>query len=183
MTEQGDVIENPRSRERIVFRETGADTGGELLRFDLTMAPGGSLPMAHVHPRQEERFIVVSGRVRFRIGGEERVAGVGETVVAPPGTAHTFQNDGDEEARLTIEFRPALKTETLLRTVFGLAKDGKSNERGMPGFLQSALLAREYDTFLPGLPIWLQKAGLLALAPMARALGYRARYEEYGGPD
>jgi hypothetical protein len=34
----GEVIENPVTGERVVFRQTARDTGGELLQFDLMPA-------------------------------------------------------------------------------------------------------------------------------------------------
>jgi len=44
-------IYNPDQRDRIVFRETAADTGGEALRFELVVSPHGGNRL-HVHPRQ-----------------------------------------------------------------------------------------------------------------------------------
>ena len=69
MAHAGDTIENPATGERIVFRKTAADTGGELLLFDLFLKPHGFVPTVHIHLRQEERVEVVSGSVRYRLGG------------------------------------------------------------------------------------------------------------------
>ena len=44
MAKQGDVIENPVTGERIVFRQTSADTNGELLQFELYLKPHGFAP-------------------------------------------------------------------------------------------------------------------------------------------
>ncbi len=70
-------IHNPVSGERIVIRESGAQTGGELLSFDLHLPPGAHVPASHVHPAQEERFTVVAGRMRFRLGGRAMLADPG----------------------------------------------------------------------------------------------------------
>ena len=51
----------------------------------------------------------------------------------------------------------------------------------MPNPLHGALLAREYDLFLAGPPIPLQRAGMAVLVPLARLLGYRTRYPQYSG--
>ena len=40
MAHIGQVIENPLSGERIVFRQTAADTGGRLVAFDLALSIG-----------------------------------------------------------------------------------------------------------------------------------------------
>ena len=42
----------------------------------------------HVHPRQEERFEVLSGKLGLRVEGVERVLGEGEAITAPAGSAH-----------------------------------------------------------------------------------------------
>src|SRR5690348_8105757 len=61
---EGRVIVNPISGERIIIRESGAQTNGRLLVFDLYLPPGAHVPARHVHPVQEERFTVVSGLMR-----------------------------------------------------------------------------------------------------------------------
>src|SRR3981081_3252677 len=66
MAYSGQIIENPVSGERITFRKTAADTGGELLEFDIELTPDGHVPGMHVHPAQEGRFGIVSGAGRFR---------------------------------------------------------------------------------------------------------------------
>ena len=65
----------------ITFRKTAADTNGEYLEIDLELAPDGHVPGKHVHPRQEERFEVLSGTMKFRMGLKTVVAGTGEVVV------------------------------------------------------------------------------------------------------
>ena len=110
------VIDNPRSGERIVIRRSGPETGGQLLEFDLFLQPGGHVPAGHVHPRQEERFSVLSGWVRFRIGRRTVFVRPGETVVVPRGTAHWFGNSGTDLARLRVEVRPALRMQELFES-------------------------------------------------------------------
>lgn len=68
MARQGDALENPVTGERLVFRRTTADSGGALLSFAYFLPAGGSVPLAHVHPRQEERFEIVPERVYTRPG-------------------------------------------------------------------------------------------------------------------
>ena len=42
----GQVLDNPISGERFIFHQAAADTGGELLSFDLVLAPDGQVPGA-----------------------------------------------------------------------------------------------------------------------------------------
>jgi quercetin dioxygenase-like cupin family protein len=110
------VIDNPATGERIVIRQSGAETDGQLLVFDVFLQPGGHVPFGHVHPRQEECFTVLAGRVRFRMGRRSILAQQGETLVVPSGTAHWFGNDGPGVAHLSVEVRPALRMEALFET-------------------------------------------------------------------
>src|SRR5213083_760123 len=122
MARQGDALENPVTGERLVFRRTTADSGGAVLSFAYFLPAGGSVPLAHVHPRQEERFEVVSGRARIRVGRRLRRASAGESVVVPRGTVHRLWNDGEDELHVLVEFRPALRTEEGFEQLFGLAR-------------------------------------------------------------
>ena len=99
------TLENPVTGERFTFTEP-REHRGELLAFDFALRPGGKVPIPHVHPIQTERFEVVAGRVRFRLGLRTVVAGPGDVVEAPPGVAHAFGNAGDGEARMQVEVRP-----------------------------------------------------------------------------
>src|SRR5829696_2332119 len=65
---RGEVLESPINGQRAVFRETAQDTGGELLRLDFFVAPGGFLGNEHLHPKQEERIEVLSGTLCCGLG-------------------------------------------------------------------------------------------------------------------
>jgi quercetin dioxygenase-like cupin family protein len=178
MAHAGQIIENPVSGERIAFRSTSADTGGELLAFDLTLTPDGHVPGAHVHPEQEERFEIVAGTMEFRLGRKKVVAGPGETVVVPPGVRHRFANAGDDEARLRVEVRPALKMEQLLETTVALAHEGNTNRKGMPRPVHLALFVREYEREVkaPFPPPRVVRALMAPLAAFGRLRGHAERY-------
>jgi quercetin dioxygenase-like cupin family protein len=172
----GDTLENPVTGERIVFRKTAADTGGELLQLDVFFRPGGFVAAAHVHPKQAERFEVVSGRPWFRVGREEGRASPGDVIVVPPGVPHTWRNDTEEETHVLVDFRPALRTETFFETLIGLACAGKLSRRGWPNPLRAAVLAQAYRDEVVGAwpPLLVQWMVCALLAPIGRLLGYRA---------
>src|SRR6476646_5885183 len=185
MIRTGTVIENPVTGERIVFRQTSRDTGGEAVVIETFVQPDGFVAAAHVHPSQEERFEVLRGSVGFKVGREKMVAGPGTRVTVPAGTPHKFWNAGDTEAHFVCEVRPALQFESLLETMFALAVDGKTNKKGMPNPLRLAVIAREhFDTVRPPKPpAWMQRAGLALGAPAGRLLGYGATYSPRAGTD
>jgi mannose-6-phosphate isomerase-like protein (cupin superfamily) len=174
----GDTIENPVTGERIVFRKTSRETGGQAVVIECFVKADGAVAAAHVHPSQEERFEVLSGTAGFRLGREKLVAGPGERVTVPAGTTHKFWNAGDDELHFVCEVRPALQFEQLLETMFALAADGRTNKKGMPNPLRLAVIANaHFDTVrLPFPPAWMQRAGLALGAPIGRLLGYGATY-------
>ena len=184
MAKAGDVIENPVSGERFTFLKTAADTNGELLQAELALRPGGRVPADHVHPRQEERFEVISGTARCKAGDVVRDLSAGESLVVPPGRSHRPWNETDQEVRILVEFRPALRTEEFFETFCGLASDGKAGKSGLPrNPLQLSVMSHEYEMFLARPPLWLQRPLIAAIAALARLMGYRARYEKYSGPE
>ena len=85
MIRAGDVLENPVTGERMIFRKTSAETGGEAVVIECIVRPKGVVAATHVHPSQDERFEVLSGEVGFRVGKEEVVASAGERMHVRPG--------------------------------------------------------------------------------------------------
>lgn len=182
MARPGETIENPVTGERITWIETAQSTGGELLAADLYIRPAAAVAAAHRHVRQEERFKVHSGTVRFEVAGEVRMVSQGDEVTVPIGVAHRWWNAGQEEVRVRVEFRPALDTETFFETFFGLGRDGKTNAKGIPGLLQIAVAVRDLGDSCPQLikpPPPLQRGVFAVLAPVGRLVGRRAVYPKY----
>lgn len=96
MAKAGDELVNLVTGLKTVFRKTAQDTSGELLRVDWIGEPGWTTGPDHVHPRQEERFEVISGKLGLRVEGVERVLGDGEEIMAPAGSAHAAWNAGED---------------------------------------------------------------------------------------
>jgi quercetin dioxygenase-like cupin family protein len=170
MAYKGQVITNPVSGETIAFRQTSADTGGEYLEIDLFLTPDGHVPGAHVHPRQEERFEVLEGRMKFKLGLKTIVAEAGETVVVPAGRVHKFVNAGDEDVHARVTVTPALDMEDLFTTTVALAEQGRTNRKGMPKPLDLALFVERFDDEVraPFPPAPVVKALMAPLRALAR---------------
>jgi mannose-6-phosphate isomerase-like protein (cupin superfamily) len=183
MARAGDVLENPATGERIVFRMTAQDTNGELLRYEAEFTPRGIATRMHVHPQQEERHEVLEGTLGITIAGQESELHAGEAAVVPAGIPHRLWKIGREPVSALFELRPALRWETLYETAIGLARDGKVNRRGEPRLLQLAVLAREYrnEVRLAWPPLGVQIALVAPLAWLGALLGCRARYDRYSG--
>jgi quercetin dioxygenase-like cupin family protein len=179
LAKAGDELVNPVTGLRTVFRKTARQTSGELLQVDWIGSPGWTTGPDHVHSRQEERFEVLYGRLGLRVGGVERVHGVGDVIAVSAGSPHAAWNAGDDEVHVLVDFRPALRTEIAFETLAGLARDGKTNMAGAPkNPLQLALILREFEEeiYFVRPPLAVQRVILGALAFIWRLLGYRAEY-------
>ena len=178
MAKPGDVIENPVIGDRIVFRYTREETHGELLEFDLYAQPSAVGPPRHVHVRSEEHFEVLKGSIHVEVGERVMRLGEGEAFTVPAGVPHRWWNDGKTEAIVRVSVQPEAGMESFLETLYGLAKDGKTNARGLPNLFQLAVTASAYydASYVTMPPLMVQKILFGILAPIARLLGYRADY-------
>ena len=139
MVARGDDFVNAAGGQRLIMRQTAADTGGELLEMEAIHAPGGEPPPVHAHPQQEERFTALAGAMRVQVAGREHRLAAGDVLVIPAGTPHTMWNDGEEEARFRWEVHPALGSESFFACLYALAgRDGR------PPLLLFAALFRAY---------------------------------------
>jgi hypothetical protein len=93
---------------------------------------------------------------------------------------HDWWNASNRDARVRVEVTPRERFAHMIETLFGLARLGHTNDKGMPDPLQLALFAREFSDVIvfrrppPGV----QRAIFGALAPIARRRGYRPTYPQ-----
>lgn len=94
-----------------------------------------------------------------------------------------MHNASDAPARVLWQTRPALRTETFFETTWGLARDGQTRLNGSPTLLQAVVVGQAYsqEFRLARVPYPIQQICFFLLAPLARLMGYRARYERYSG--
>ena len=126
-------IRDPVSRVRMSF-----EPEGENLIVTLWLEPGGGLP-AHFHPRQEERWSVVEGTVRFRLGDDERMIGPEDgEIPVQPGTVHGLASASDREAKLRTLVIPALRLQSFLEESAAAGREGLFTPKGRPRGLRGA---------------------------------------------
>jgi len=185
MARAGETIRNTVTGEVFRWEQVAADTDGRLVLGEMVLPPGGFVTAEHVHPNQEERYEILTGQLHVRIDGRERIVGGGDRVVVPVGRPHVWWNAGQDEVRFRCEVTPALRFETFIETLFGLASDGKTDAKGFPGTLQLAVLMRAYrdEVRLARPAPAIQDLLFGPLAMVGRLIGYRPSYARYsGGP-
>jgi quercetin dioxygenase-like cupin family protein len=175
------VFENPVTGERVVLLVDAREHPEQVLVSHLFIRPGGRVAGAHVHPTVEERFLVLSGEVGFQIGDRKRTLGAGEGASVPAGVVHDWWQVGDGEAQVLVEVVPGVRFSEMVGSMFGLARDGKVNSKGLPDALQLAVMADEYGDVIRFTkpPALVQKLTIGPLAAIGRWRGRKPMYREY----
>ena len=176
--EPGEVWENPVTLERAVVVELPWLNDEGRVVADLTALPGARVAGEHLHPALHERFSVRSGELTMLRDGQRSVLRAGEEAHIEPGVWHDWWNAGDVDAIVRVEITPGERFAHMIETLFGLAREGHVNKRGMPDPLQLALFATEFSdvAVFRKPPAAVQRVLFGALAPIARRRGYRATY-------
>ncbi len=180
------TIENPLGGERVTFLATAEQTGGEYVRIRNETSAGARGVVMHYHLTYTEVFEVLEGTLDVCVGTKENhlVLRKGESVFVPLDTAHRFWNSSTEPVVFEVEIRPARNFEKALRAQFGLVEDGKTNDRAIPrNMLELALIYELSESYIAGMPLFLQKGIFGALAGIARMLGYDPEFSEYTKPE
>ena len=175
------VFENPVTGERVVVLTDARTHPEQVLVSHLFIRPGGRVAAAHVHPTVDERFLVLSGQVGFLIGGRKRTLGPGEGASVPARVVHDWWQVGDEEAEVLVEVVPGVRFAEMVGSMFGLARDGKVNKKGLPDPLQLAVMGHEYGDVIQFTkpPAIVQKLTIPPLAALGRRKGRKPMYPEY----
>jgi len=90
------------------FKAVAAKDDGDFSLMERTLPTGGRRPPPHRHTNCSEAYFVLEGLVSVVVEGEELLVGPDQFVLVPRGTAHTFGNGGEDEARLLVIHAPAM---------------------------------------------------------------------------
>jgi quercetin dioxygenase-like cupin family protein len=124
--------------ERIAIHVQSSDVGGNLAIMETVAMPGCGPPL-HFH-WESEIFHILEGTMTFVCGGEKREAGLGTTIVVPPGAHHAWANLSQSQVRMLVLFTPG-GIENLFSQANGLAP------------LELVELVESYGTRIVGPPI------------------------------
>lgn len=160
--------ENPLIGDRVTFLKTAAETNGACTLIEVQLAPGGGNAL-HYHTEFTETFAPVKGTLTVRSGHDYVQLAAGESRTVQPLERHAFHNKSREPIVFQVELRPGHPGfEKSIQIGYGLARDGKTNKKGIPkSFLQLGLLFDLSGTCLPGF--------LSLISPIFRRVAHRAR--------
>jgi mannose-6-phosphate isomerase-like protein (cupin superfamily) len=90
------------------FKAVAELDDGDLSLMERTLPAGGRRPPPHRHTNCSEAYFVLDGLVAVVVEDEEFSLGPEDFLLVPRGTAHTFGNGGEQEARLLVIHAPAM---------------------------------------------------------------------------
>jgi len=90
------------------FKSLAEQDDGDLALMDRTLPPRGRPPAQHRHTICSVAYFVLDGLVSVIIDDKELTVGSEGFVLVPRGTAHTFGNATEGEARLLVIHAPAM---------------------------------------------------------------------------
>lgn len=181
MAYKGKIINNKKTGQQISFIQTADDTGGELLEMESLFQPHSTEPVAHYHPLQEEHFTVLEGELCVRINDGVKILKQGDKLRIKKNQVHSMWNGSSNIAKVNWKVMPASDTEYFLENGIGIANEKKTNNKGMPGILQVALLAKRFSHVyrVAKPPYTVQKILFTALTPFSYMAGYRSCYKKF----
>jgi mannose-6-phosphate isomerase-like protein (cupin superfamily) len=172
---------NAATGEWIEFMSVPENGGEDMVRLKWRSMPGGAIT-EHLHPHQEERFIITAGEGHFTLGDEERVVGADQTLVVPAGVRHSQTNRGSVDIEGVVELRPGLHSKEMFEAFAGVVADGGTSPRGAPKNplrLGATFWHLRHESRATSPPIWLQNLTLPPLSALAKLFGVRPYYERW----
>ncbi len=169
----------------ILYSEKGGNTmtiiGQEedIVHMEMTLLPFAEGPPVHYHTGFEETFIVESGTLTILANGVEHTMEPGEQITIPKGMVHKPYNPTGD----TVVVRGDIPVEFVvyLNQVYGYMDESENNMRPPKVILQMAMFGKRFDSHRPeDPPLLVRKPVNFMIVPLARLLGYRSYYEQYG---
>lgn len=106
---------DPGALKKVLFKEADLDPG-RIQMINWAKIPVGKTFAPHYHETMFEVFIIMRGRVKVTLGGEEAILEEGDTVVVAEKQVHQMTNLGQTEAEyiaMGITKEPEGKTVTV----------------------------------------------------------------------
>lgn len=102
-----------RGRLRSHFLMDAGDLGARNLSITWVDVPPGAEQRSHSHEDSEQVYVIVRGRGRMHVAGDEEDVAEGDLVFIPPATDHGITNDGSDTLVYVSAASPPVSTEEL----------------------------------------------------------------------
>ncbi len=173
------TITNSVDHYAVTFLKTSRETGGayELVRVQLGPHGGNDW---HYHTNFVESFWVQEGQLSIGLAGKEINLLPGGRAQAAIRQMHKFYNLTDKATTFLVKITPGRGFEKTLRSAYGLMNTGQVGQDGMPKSLWHLCLLLGYsESYMPGLPGWIQEPLVQSLAKIAQWKGEDKALERF----
>src|SRR3954451_11459711 len=99
MAHPGEVLLQPSSGRRLVFRRTAAQTGGRFVEYALHYRRAELQTEEHAHAGQEHQLEVLDGALAASLCGRTQRLEPGDVLLVPAGKPHAVWNPFDVPSR------------------------------------------------------------------------------------
>jgi quercetin dioxygenase-like cupin family protein len=82
---------------------------GQHLMLGINCLEPNQIQPVHAHTGADKFYLVLAGRGKFTVGGEQRTVEAGSLVIAPAGIPHGVTNDGTDRLSLLVTMAPGIK--------------------------------------------------------------------------
>jgi len=139
------VFCNPKVKDKVTVLKTAEETNNEFILVEVELAPGGGTPK-HYHTTFNETFFPVQGLPDVEVGRKQLLLQGTAIATAKKNEIHRFYNPGNDTIRFRVKISPA-ETRFLesLSIGYGLANDGKTNDKGIPKKLDHLAVLIEHS--------------------------------------
>ena len=111
MARAGEVLVDPTSGRRLIFRRTSAQTSGRLTEYAVHYGGLEARPEPQVHADREHVLEVVDGWLQACVAGRTQQLVVGDVLLIDRGQAHVVWNASPWPAAAVWQTFPCLDTE------------------------------------------------------------------------
>jgi mannose-6-phosphate isomerase-like protein (cupin superfamily) len=176
------TIGNRITGETLTMLVSEEDNDGTLQIYRVVLPPYRAGPPLHYHTAFRETFAVEEGTLDIYVGRKRThiVLRPGDRATAQIGQPHTFANHSGERTVIRVETKPAGGVVRAFQLAYAVANEGRASEDGLP---RNPLLRLRFiqisQGFLPGIPLWLQKAAFGMAALLSRITGVETRVRRY----
>jgi quercetin dioxygenase-like cupin family protein len=171
MAGTGDTLMFPDGSDYTITASAG-DTDGSFVEMEVLLPPNAVTPPLHIHPRQQEEYEVLSGKLDVHLDGRWQSLPEGERLSVPRGSPHTFRNGSGVRVRIRNAHKPALGFQDYMEELHALIQDGKVKDfKSLSSLIHIALLMEKHDETI--VPAGAPRQTVMRL--LAR-LGHRLRY-------
>lgn len=126
------IHENPIIGSRVEFRELCEETKGTRTVAEITLEAGGKVP-THYHNEYSEYYEVIEGELTIVANYKTYILKKGDYYMVPVKVNHRYYNGTDSDVKFKVVIQPGnIGYQLLIAILYGLARDGKANRRGLP---------------------------------------------------